>query len=173
MNSGMSCESHYRCRKLSDRLISCEEFVQIQQRVGDNDPRCKLRIADIGRLPGSGRLDQRNSILRSGLKGSSSICLKCQQRVDFSIPSRSNQCQPQAAKSTFTSVRSVVDHANRQGSGRLITTPADARAIVRRAEAAGYTAHIHPSGPGGPIVAMVEDPDGYLVELYQRPAAAK
>ena len=63
--------------------------------------------------------------------------------------------------------------AGRQGYGRIITNPADAMAIVRRAEAAGYKAHIHPSGPGGPIVAMVEDPDGYLVELYQRPAAAK
>lgn len=61
----------------------------------------------------------------------------------------------------------------RQGYGRIITNPDDAMAIVRRAEAAGHKAHIHPTGPGGPIVAMIEDPDGYLVELYQRPPAAK
>ncbi len=60
--------------------------------------------------------------------------------------------------------------AGRQGFGRVITNPPDTMAIVRRAQAAGYKAHVHSTGAGGPVVAMVEDPDGYLVELYQRPA---
>ena len=55
----------------------------------------------------------------------------------------------------------------REGFGRVITNPPDVEAVARRAEAAGFKVTRLPHQPGGPVVAFVEDPDGYRVELYQ------
>jgi catechol 2,3-dioxygenase-like lactoylglutathione lyase family enzyme len=59
----------------------------------------------------------------------------------------------------------------RESFGRIITNPVDTDAVVRRAKAAGYMVSEYPRRPNGPVVAFVEDPDGYRVELYQRAAA--
>jgi catechol 2,3-dioxygenase-like lactoylglutathione lyase family enzyme len=62
--------------------------------------------------------------------------------------------------------------SGREGFGRIILNVADANALAKRITAAGHKATLlHIPEPGGPRVYFAEDPDGYLVELYQHGTA--
>ena len=53
--------------------------------------------------------------------------------------------------------------------GRVIMNTDDAVEVAARVQAAGYAVErLAGSGPEGPIVYFVRDPDGYQVELFQR-----
>lgn len=64
----------------------------------------------------------------------------------------------------LTKVEAQTPEAN--GFGRLVLVVPDAAALARRSGAAGYVTN---AGPGG--TQFLRDPDGFLVELFQMPAA--
>ena len=55
--------------------------------------------------------------------------------------------------------------------GRIIVNTANAKALAKRAEAAGSTLrHVTISGDNPPTIIFFRDPDGYEIELYQAPS---
>jgi lactoylglutathione lyase len=58
---------------------------------------------------------------------------------------------------------------------KLVFYVVDPVAIVAKVKAAGYAVTHEPTanaGMGGAVIALAKDPDGYVIELIQRPAAA-
>ncbi len=55
--------------------------------------------------------------------------------------------------------------------GRIIVNTANAKALAKRAEAAGSTLrHVTIPGDNPPTIIFFRDPDGYEIELYQAPS---
>ena len=55
--------------------------------------------------------------------------------------------------------------------GRIIVNTANAKALAKRAEAAGSTLrHVTIPGENPPTIIFFRDPDGYEIELYQAPS---
>lgn len=55
--------------------------------------------------------------------------------------------------------------------GRIIVNTTNAKALAKRAEAAGSTLrHVTISGDNPPTIIFFRDPDGYEIELYQAPS---
>ena len=55
--------------------------------------------------------------------------------------------------------------------GRIIVNTANAKALAKRAEAAGSTLrHVTIPGDNPPTIIFFNDPDGYEIELYQAPS---
>ncbi len=55
--------------------------------------------------------------------------------------------------------------------GRIIVNTVNAKALAKRAEAAGSTLrHVTISGDNPPTIIFFRDPDGYEIELYQAPS---
>ena len=55
--------------------------------------------------------------------------------------------------------------------GRIIVNTANAKALAKRAEAAGSTLrHVTIPGENPPTIIFFHDPDGYEIELFQAPS---
>ena len=55
--------------------------------------------------------------------------------------------------------------------GRIIVNTSNAKALAKRAEAAGSTLrHVTIPGENPPTIIFFRDPDGYEIELYQAPS---
>ena len=55
--------------------------------------------------------------------------------------------------------------------GRIIVNTANAKALAKRAEAAGSTLrHVTIPGENPPTIIFFRDPDGYEIELFQAPS---
>ncbi len=55
--------------------------------------------------------------------------------------------------------------------GRIIVNTGNAKALAKRAEAAGSTLrHVTIPGDNPPTIIFFRDPDGYEIELYQAPS---
>lgn len=55
--------------------------------------------------------------------------------------------------------------------GRIIVNTGNAKALAKRAEAAGSTLrHVTIPGENPPTIIFFRDPDGYEIELYQAPS---
>lgn len=69
---------------------------------------------------------------------------------------------------TLIVLRQGAPPAGATGFGRVILTAPDARRLAERAAAAGYPPPRIVDGTN-----VIRDPDGYAIELYQRPTAAR
>lgn len=69
---------------------------------------------------------------------------------------------------TLIVLRQGAPPAGATGFGRVILTAPNARRLAERAAAAGYPPPRIADGTN-----VIRDPDGYAIELYQRPAATR